>query len=821
MKILLRILFLFCLVFGKTGSTTAQIVQPFTVYKQLTQRGDITFAANTVLTCSGACTEKNNPPPGSGQPPTGGAIANNALWNNNNFQMAYVDADGTPAFGGKTTFNSSRAFLDLSNNPGCSVIEAFLTWGGNILSTTPNYSKRDSVYVKVPGATTNYTGYKADYIIDNTAGGVGGAQISYQCYKNITNQVRSAGEGDYWVGNIIADIATTSNTCGGWAIVVIYGDETLPLRNLTIYKGYANISSATGGQNLSISGFYTPPAVAAAVNVKLGVFSFEGDQGTIGDTLKFNGTGSFLPVTDALNYQNNFFNSSIDIGGISVNGATALHPGNPTYLNTLGFDADIVTLANGTKTFLGNGASSATLRLTTAGDQYWPFMLTTAIDVFEPNVFVVKDWVDDDGGLVQLGDVITYNLKVYNKGTDPASNMELVDSLYGAMDYVPNSCQILTGANAGPKTDFIGDDQVDVNGNVIKFRLGKNANGTTGGLMGITAASDSLTTVTFKVKITSDCQIFKCRDSVLNKAYANFIGQTSGQGRSTLSSPNGLDAFGCPIQGATVLRVVVPACTPVADTTVSVFCEPYALSGITVNRPGYSSFFNSSWSSVTNATANGTYYAIKQFYPGCFDTIAITFSSTGNCLLLPVNLKDISANYINEKGRISWTTSTETNTLKFIVERSQDGASFLPIGSVAANGNSNQAVNYQFEDAVLPDAKKVYYRILIIDRDGSEKISKIVFIYTRGALVDAEILQVVPNPVTDRSVVRIYSKTNSKYQYALINSMGQKTVTQTVSFTEGNNEITIFKNQLPKGIYVFKLTKLNQPESLIKTMMIQ
>jgi hypothetical protein len=122
---------------------------------------------------------------------------------------------------------------------------------------------------------------------------------------------------------------------------------------------------------------------------------------------------------------------------------------------------------------------------------------------------------------------------------------------------------------------------------------------------------------------------------------------------------------------------------------------------------------------------------------------------------------------------------------------------------------------------VLPDAKKIYYRIRIIDRDGSEKISKIVFIYTRGALVDAEILQVIPNPVTDRSVVRIYSKINSKYEYSLINSMGQKTGTQTVTLSEGNNEITIFKNQLPKGIYVFKLSKPNQPESLIKAIMIQ
>ncbi len=803
-------LFIFiCFVFTNNKSFS-QVVQPFTVYKQLTQRGDITFAANTILTCgtgTAACnTARTNTPPGSGQPPTGGAIANNGAWNNNNYNpMSYIDADGTPAFGGITTFSSSRSYLDLSSNPGCSVIEAYLTWGGNISTGTTNYAKRDSVYAKVPGAA-NYKGFKADFITNNTAGA-----NTYQCYKKITNEVKAAGEGDYWVGNVVANTGV-SNMCGGWAIVVIYGDETLPLRNLTIYKGYANIDAAVGGQNIGISGFYTPPI--GNVNVKLGVFSFEGDKGTVGDSLKFNG----LAVTDALNYQNNFFNSSIDIGGVSKN--SGANPGLPTFPNTMGFDADIVTLANGTKNFLTNAASSATLRLTTAGDQYWPFLITTAIDVYEPNVFASKDWLDDNGGQVELGDIITYNLKVNNKGTDPATNVEVVDSLLGAMNYIAGSSQILTGPNAGVKTDAIGDDQIDVIGNVIKFRLGGSANGINGGSVGITAATDSVTTFTFKVQISTDCQMFHCSGDVKNLAYINYRGFTSGQNRTTLSSANGLDAFGCPIQGATGFTVIVPPCTPIPDTTLTVYCEPYSLSSITANRPGFTNFFNSSWASVSNATANDTYYATKELFPGCSDTISIFFSSTGNCLFLPLNLKNITANYNNNSGFINWTTTGEINTQKFIIERSINGTDFINIGEQIANGAFSIETNYQFIDNSLPFSKKVFYRIKIIDNDGAIKISKIVFIYTNKALIDVEILQVVPNPIINEAIVKLLCKNKGTYTYQVLNNLGQIVMYNKINLVEGLNGVHINRQNLSKGIYVFKLNTTNNNGTINKTIVV-
>lgn len=57
--------------------------------------------------------------------------------------------------------------------------------------------------------------------------------------------------------------------------------------------------------------------------------------------------------------------------------------------------------------------------MTSSGDVFAPFMISTAIDVFEPNIEITKEVLDINGGLVELGDTLKFDLKVVNKGNDP------------------------------------------------------------------------------------------------------------------------------------------------------------------------------------------------------------------------------------------------------------------------------------------------------------------------------------------------------------------------------------------------------------------
>lgn len=781
------------------NNLTAQSITPFTIWKQVTQRGDITFTGNSNLTCNGGATCTTALAATS---PTGNGAGNN--YNNNGLTMIYNNiADATDPV---SRFSRSNANLTLGSTGGCGVIYAELAWGGNVVSGNVNYAKRDSVYFRAPSG--GYVGLKADLKTDATTPFNG-----YYCYKDVTNLVRQAGPGTYWVANIVNDINAT-NLCGGWSLVVIYSDPLLPLRNLTIFRGLSSIS-AGNPQNIPITGFFTPPS-PAAVNLKLGVYSFEGDRGTLGDSLKFNGNPAFgfLSVTDSKNPADNAFNSTI-------NNNTAEITRSPSSPNTLGMDLDIFVPNNSTYNFLPNSASSATLRMTSSGDVYAPFMISTAIDVFEPDILVTKSFVNINGtNPANLGDTIEYTLKVVNKGNDPSDSVTVIDSLYGAMTYVPNSLQILTGPNSGAKTDAAGDDQAEffASGNYLKIRLGNGANATRGGKLGITAATDSISTFKFRVKITTDCQLFHCVDSVKNTAYATYYGQTSLAGRTTASSPTTLTPFGCLATGPTELQVTVPPCTLPADTAI-VKCSPYSLSNILPYRPGYNQFYNSSWASVTDATATGTYYALRQLYPGCNDTIRINY--TAPCVL-PIILQQFDAVYGTNQINLYWITQTEINNDHFAIERSPDGIHFETIATVKGAGTSNNVHSYSFRDFSYPKLEKLFYRLKLVDADGGYAYSYIRMVSTGVEHPSRfSIEQIIPNPVKTNTTVKIFSEEETTVFMRLYELGGKQVIFTEKRLQKGINEIPLtLAGQLP-GMYLLEMVNRATGDRAVKKITIE
>lgn len=780
-------------------NVAGQSITPFTIWKQVTQKGDITFTGNTTLTCtaSGTCTTGQ-----TATSPTGNGSGNN--FNNNGFTMVYNNiADAADPI---ARFSRTNANLTLGTTGGCGVIYAELFWGGNITSGTANYSKRDSVYFKTPAA--GYVGLKADILTEAAIPFAG-----YYCYKDVTNLVRQGGTGTYWLANQVVQAA--SSTCGGWTLVVIYSDPILPLRNLTIFRGISSIN-ATNPQNIPISGFFTPPS-PAAVNLKLGVFSLEGDRGTAGDSLKFNGNPAFgfLSVSDSKNQIDNAFNSTI-------NNNTAEITRNPSYPNTLGIDEDIFVPNNTTKNYLPNSASSATIRMTSSGDVYAPYMISTAIDVYEPLIDITKSAVDLNGGLVELGDTLKFTLKVTNKGNDPATNVILHDSLYGAMNYVPNSLIINSGVNAGVKTDAADADQAEfalVGGvNFVKFRLGSGANNTTGGAMGITAATDSVSSVEFKVTVTNDCQIFHCNSNLVNKAYVTFTGNLSGASRSTYSSPTGLDQYGCPALGPTTLVVNVPVCNPVADTNL-IGCRPYNLSNIVPNKPGFTSFYNSAWAPVTQAATAGTYYAIKQLYPGCNDTIQINFSSP---CTLPIILADFSVAYQNNLVRLNWITRQEINNKEFWIERSIDGTNFEKIATLPGAVNSDITRSYSYDDYQYPHVSRIFYRLVQIDIDGSKQSSSIKWIYLKDFNEKAlKIYSITPQPVTNIASLFIITPATGDYLFTLLNSLGQVIDRKQMNLQKGQISKSYDCTNIPGGFYFLEVQDKLTGEKDIHKLIVQ
>lgn len=116
----------------------------------------------------------------------------------------------------------------------------------------------------------------------------------------------------------------------------------------------------------------------------------------------------------------------------------------------------------------------------------------------------------------------------------------------------------------------------------------------------------------------------------------------------------------------------------------------------------------------------------------------LKFTTSG---VAPVTWLSISAYAINNQVNIDWQTATEWNSRDFTVQHSVDGANWKNIGTLAAAGNSNQVIRYQFIHKA-PAPGKNYYRILQSDLDGKSNYSVIRTVN----MEIAKVFKVFPNP---------------------------------------------------------------------------
>ena len=150
---------------------------------------------------------------------------------------------------------------------------------------------------------------------------------------------------------------------------------------------------------------------------------------------------------------------------------------------------------------------------------------------------------------------------------------------------------------------------------------------------------------------------------------------------------------------------------------------------------------------------------------------------------LPVGLTGFEAKWMNKDVVIRWTTSSETNTSYFELERSGDGRTYTSISRVAAAGNSTAVKNYNHVDAdvnsryAAPPAQ-LYYRLKIADSDGNVSYSAVVRL--SNAATGKKQFTIYPNPVRNHLIVQgleddktytvhIYNTTGTRQSFVVKN----------------------------------------------------
>ncbi|HMK02758.1 MAG TPA: T9SS type A sorting domain-containing protein [Ferruginibacter sp.] len=513
------------------------------------------------------------------------------------------------------TFNSSSADLNL---PSCSnVLFAGLYWGaGEGLNggSTAWIINATNVKLKLPGAAayTNLISTQNDYY--NSGAPVGFQYTGFQCFANITSLVNANNpNGTYTIANVASPLGKY-NAFGGWTIVIVYGNPSLVARNLTVFDGSAVVQMGQAPVDVGISGFLTPPT--GPVSCELGGVVYDGDR-SWKDSFAFkqNGAAAFYNLTpNPTANVNDMWNSTIGHKG------TVVTTRNPAYRNTLGYDANIIDLPNASNVQLGNGKTSATLRLASPDEMVIAHVITTSISQYNPTFAFEKVGKDINSGALLPGDSINYEIEYENSGNDSSTNTIITDNLPAGTTYIPGSIKIGNSS----KTDAAGDDEAeyDFPNNRIIFRIGVGANTVTGGKIGPNVKNK----VEFDVVTASACKIVSCVGSLKNSARISYSGRLSG---NVLFDSSGVKiSGGCIIKGPVIHPLSGPCYTP-KDTLLINKCPALTLMLPFQKYAGYT-FYSAQpftpanmFNPATPVNATGIYWAYFTSGPGCSDTARI------------------------------------------------------------------------------------------------------------------------------------------------------------------------------------------------------
>ena len=481
-ELIVLLLFLFSL------QLFAQNQVPFTPRFNQDLKGDIVLIGNNILG------------------PDNNAFNNNSTYNHT-VDMRYIDIDSDA-----TTFSSSSADLSIPNNPLCyEIIHAGLYWGA--VTKGPE----SITNVKFRGPSGGYNDVVGSVIFDaNTTSVDGGNSFPYACYADVTNIVRGfpSNQGTYTLANVSSaegqtDTFDPRNGTGysaGWSLIIVYEDPSMTGKSITTFDGFSSISFANNPTvDVPVSGFRTVPA-PAPVRANFAFAALEGDSPITGDRLRLNGTRLSAADRD----QDNFFNSSVtQLSALPVTNR------NPNSTNTLGFDTGVMVVPNPLNGVIANDATSATVRLETSGDTFFPYFFAFAVDIIAPNMVLTKTVVDpisgnDIGGqLVSLGEELNYVISFQNTGNDDATGLTIRDILPTNIEFnYPADMGLLppgvTVQSYNPATREL---VFSVEDSVIK-------------------ENDPVLEIRFKVTVVRECSLLNnaCDNIISNQAYSTYRG---------------------------------------------------------------------------------------------------------------------------------------------------------------------------------------------------------------------------------------------------------------------------------------------------------
>lgn len=202
---------------------------------------------------------------------------------------------------------------------------------------------------------------------------------------------------------------------------------------------------------------------------------------------------------------------------------------------------------------------------------------------------------------------------------------------------------------------------------------------------------------------------------------------------------------------------------------------------------GYKYADSASRSTFSIGSFQGLQYA--EFYVTSFSSGSMALAPVGT---LPLDLLSFTGKMINQRTKLEWLTTNEMNLSGFEVERRSNDA-WIRIGRLAAKNISGDH-RYEIWDE-QPASGMNYYRLKMIDTDGSFKYSKMIMVS-----VNLPSLEIYPNPNKGQFSVRIDNAARTA-ALKLFDASGKMVHQQ--QLVQGMNRVDV--RSLSGGMYVLRI----------------
>src|SRR5215203_25000 len=183
--------------------------------------------------------------------------------------------------------------------------------------------------------------------------------------------------------------------------------------------------------------------------------------------------------------------------------------------------------------------------------------------------------------------------------------------------------------------------------------------------------------------------------------------------------------------------------------------------------------------------------------------------SLGNQAPLPVKFVYFNAQCKGGSVNLQWKTAQEQSSSRFAVQRSNDGANWSEIGSMAAAGQSTSEKSYSFVDKNASSSGSMY-RVVEYDYTGQQIMSSIV----RSNCSAVNDISLYPNPSSGFSAVNITLERSTNITLQVVDAKGSVVQQKQVLLPSGSNTLPINLTSYPDGVYTINVNYNGERKSL-------